>query len=150
MDLHLANTERLSWFQDSFGHLLTLDKRAIGRTQVAYVQIIAAQHDFAMPAGNRRLNNLQRVTVRASDGRRIAGQLNGQASQSLCNDYEFGHNLRIDNTQSELSAIFGQTKIQTIKPSPDPMEFNMFNPRGFRGNRNGRNARIEHWLGGAF
>ena len=102
VDFNLANTERLSWLQDSVGHPLTLDERAIGRAQVAYVQLIAAQHNLAVPAGNRRLNNLQRVSIRAADGRRIAGKLNGQASQSLCNDYEFGHNLRIDNTQSEL------------------------------------------------
>lgn len=136
-DLHLAKAERLSWLQDSFGHLLTLDKRAIGRTQVAYMQLATAQHNFAMPAGNRRLNDLQRVPIRAPNGRRIAGQLNGQASQSLCNDYEFGHNLRIDSTQSELSAIFGQTKIPTINSIPDSRKFNVFSQSDFRSKHGG-------------
>jgi hypothetical protein len=122
MDFHLANTKRLAWFQDSIGHPFALDKRAIGRTQIVYMQLAAMQHDFAMPAGNRRLNYLERIPMCAPDGRRITGQLNGQASQSLCNDYEFGHNLRIYNAQSELLAISGQTKIPTVKLIPNPVE----------------------------
>ena len=89
--LNVAQAQRFTGLEHAFGNHHALDERPVGRAQVAHVEFLAAQPDLAMLAGDGRVEDLKRVSVRASNRDPVRPQLMRQAGRRLRNDNKFGH-----------------------------------------------------------